>query len=223
MSVKRRQPISLTRLWGRCQRYRLSSRLPYGNGLMSVCGLLAYAAQVAAVAGVNLDGLALVDEEGHTDSGTRLNCGRLSGVSSGIALDARFAVCNLQRSLYRHLGQQDGAVRGIGNHLDHVAFLHILNTGNLVRRDRYLLECFLIHEDTASGILIEILIGATLYAYVLELEANLEGTFQHTAVSYILQFGNHNGVTFARLSVLEVDASPDLAIHADASSDFDFL
>ena len=90
-------------------------------------------------------------------------------------------------------------------------------------RDWNLLESLLIHEDTACGILIKILVRTTLHANILELETNLECTLKHTAVSNILQLGYHYCVTLTRLSVLEVDASPNLAIHADASTDFDFL
>ena len=70
---------------------------------------------------------------------------------------------------------------------------------------------------------VEVLPGATLHAHILQLEANLEGTLQHTTVADVLQLRDHDRVTLARLAVLEVDTSPNLAIHADACSDFDFL
>ena len=89
--------------------------------------------------------------------------------------------------------------------------------------DWNLLESLLVHEDVARGILIKVLVRTTLHTHVLELESHLECTLQHTAVGHILQLGNHNGVTLARLAVLEVDASPNLAIKTNTCSDLDFL
>ena len=86
-----------------------------------------------------------------------------------------------------------------------------------------MLECFLVHEDVARWVLVKILIRATLYAYIFEFETYLERTLKYTAVRYILQFCNHNGVTLAWLSVLKVNTSPNLSIKADTCSDFDFL
>ena len=49
-------------------------------------GLLAYTTEVAAIAGVNLDSLALVNEQRNTNLSTSLESSWLSSVGSSVAL-----------------------------------------------------------------------------------------------------------------------------------------
>ena len=198
--------------------YSLGPEHQAANGI-----LFLNAVEVRTVASVNLDKVALVDEERHTDFNTCLQSSRLGSVGSCIALDARLRVSYAQVGLNRHFGKEDSTVAGIGNDLNNIAFLHELHTSNLILVDRNLLEGLLVHEDATCWVFIEILIWATLYAYILKLESNLECALKHSSVGNILQLGNHYGVAFTWFPVLEVDASPDFAIHADASSNFDFL
>ena len=132
-------------------------------------------------------------------------------------------MCNGQSSLNRHLSEEDCTIRSICNNFYNVTFLHVVRTSNLVLRDRNLLESLLIHEDVTSWILIKVLIRTTLNTNILKLETNLEGTLKHTAVSNILQLCDHNGVTLAWLTVLEVDASPNFTIKTNTCSNLDFL
>ena len=130
---------------------------------------------------------------------------------------------NLKVGLDRHLSRKDGTVRSVGLDVNDVTFLHELPASDHVLGDRNLLESLLVHEDVASGILVEILIRAMLYTHVIELEANLERTLQHAAVSHVLQLGVHDSVTLSWLTMLEVNALPNAAVHADACTDLNFL
>ena len=51
--------------------------------------LLLSTSQIAAVAGVNLNEVALVDEQGNAHLNASLQCGGLQGVGGCVALDAR--------------------------------------------------------------------------------------------------------------------------------------
>ena len=184
---------------------------------------LAHAAHIAAVACVDCDSLTLVDEQGHTDLSTSLESGRLCSVGSCVALHTRLTMLNLKVGLDRHLSRKDGTVRSVGLDVNDVTFLHELPASDHVLGDRNLLESLLVHEDVASGILVEILIRAMLYTHVIELEANLERTLQHAAVSHVLQLGVHDSVTLSWLTMLEVNALPNAAVHADACTDLNFL
>ena len=74
--------------------------------------LLFGASQIRTVAGVNLDEVALVDEQGNTNLNTSLQRSGLQGVGSGVALDAGLGVGDAQNGLHRHLGVENGA--GVG-------------------------------------------------------------------------------------------------------------
>ena len=62
-----------------------------------------------------------------------------------------------------------------------------------------------------------------LNANVVKFEAYLKSTLKYAAVGNVLQLGIHYSVAFSRLTVLKVNTLPNATIHADASSDFDFL
>ena len=146
------------------------------------------------------------------NSGTRIS----TPVSSVAGLVALVAVSPLMPgSLWD--------TRSVGDNLDHVALFHVLAAYYKVVGDGYLFEGLLVHEYAAGGILVEILVGAALYAHVLKLEAYLEGAVEHTAVGDVLQLGAHHGVAFAGLYVLEVDAYPHLVVQAYAGAFLNFL
>ena len=186
-------------------------------------GLCVNASQVATIASIDLDNLTLIDEQWYTNDCSCLKCCRLSCIRCSVTLYTWLTVSDSKRCLNRHFCKKDCAIRGISNNLNNVTFFHIVRTCNLVLRDRNLLKSFLIHEDVTSCILIKVLIWATFNAYILELETYLECALKYSTISNILQFGNHDGVTFTWLTMLEVDTSPNLAIKTDASSNLNLL
>ena len=190
---------------------------------LSLRTLLLYALQVAAVASVHLNEVAFVNEEGHADLNASLKSGRLESVCGCIALDARLRVSNAEVSLDRHFTEEYGLCRSVRNDLDDVALLHEVNTSDEVASDRNLVVCLLVHEDIVFTLLVEILVGAALNAYILKLLADVETTLQHSAVNNVLKLNAHESVALTRLYVEEVDDEEKLAVHTDASSHLDVL
>ena len=133
-------------------------------------GLLAYTTEVAAIAGVNLDSLALVNEQRNANLSTSLESSWLGSVGSSVTLYTWLRVSDLQGSLCWHFSQEDSTVCSISNNLNYVTLLHVLTTGNVLLSDRHLLESLLVHEDATSSVLVEVLIRATLNANILQQE-----------------------------------------------------
>lgn len=186
-------------------------------------GLLLYTVEVRTIACVNLNKVALVDEERHAHLNTCLESSRLCGVGGCITLYSGLTVSDAKVGLHWHFCIEDSTIGSVGNNFHDITFLHILHTDNEVVGDGNLLESLLIHEDAACRVLIEVLIGATLDAHVLKLESHLECAVEHTSVGHVLQLCVHYCVSLSGLSVLEIDADPNASIHADACSFFNVL
>ena len=88
-------------------------------------GLLLYTAEVRTIACVNLNKVALVDEERYTDFNTCFKSSWLSSVCSCIALDTWLRVSNAEVCLNRHFSQEDRTIAGISNNLYDITFLLI--------------------------------------------------------------------------------------------------
>ena len=86
-----------------------------------------------------------------------------------------------------------------------------------------LVESLVVHEDVVLTLHVEVLMGTTLYANVLELLTDIETTLQYVTVNYVLQSGTHEGVTLTGLYVKEIDTEVQLTIHADAGTFLDVL
>ncbi len=74
----------------------------------------------------------------------------------------------------------------------------------------------------AQVVLVGELVGATLDAHLLDLDAyRREGVFEDAAVLQVLELRTHESGTLARLAVLEIDDQIGLAVHLDTHADFD--
>ena len=89
--------------------------------------------------------------------------------------------------------------------------------------DRNLVISFLVHEDVIFTLLVEVLVGTALHAYILQLLADVETTLKHASVNNILQLHTHEGVTLAGLYMQEVDDEEQFTIHTDACSHLNVL
>ena len=78
-----------------------------------------YAAYITAVAGIDLDGVALIDEQRHAHLSAGLHRGGLERVGRGVALDSGFGISDLQHSLHRHLRIKHRLGGSIADHLHH--------------------------------------------------------------------------------------------------------
>ena len=181
------------------------------------------ALQITAVTSVNLNEVAFVDEEGNAHLNASLQRSGLQGVGSGIALDAGLRVNNAEVGLHGHLCIEDGTVGSIRDDLHDVALLHILMSNHEFVVNGNLLEGLLVHEDTSGLVLVEILIGATFDDDVFQFLTDIEAALQYAAVADVLYLDDHNGVTLAWLTVLEIDAHPDATVHANGGAFFNVL
>lgn len=162
-----------------------------------------YAAYIAAVAGIDLDSVAGVDEQGYAYGCAGLHSGGLQGVCGGVSLDAGLGVGHLKDGLGGHLGIEHGVGAGVADNLHNVTLLHEVGSCDEFLGDGHLVECLLVHEDVVAAICIEILVGAALHTHVLEFFADVEAALEHAAVDDVLQFCAHEGVALAGLHVEE--------------------
>ena len=192
---------------------------PYGY----MTGVCFHAAYVRAVACVNFNSLAFVDEEGHAYCGARFYSGGFQCVGGGIALQARLCVGHLLLHLDGHVGIEHRVGRGIRHNIHHLAFQQEVHTVDEVVGNGDLVKSLLVHKLVVVAVMVEVLVGAAFHAHVFQLLADVEAALQHVSVHHVLQLGAHKRITLSRLYMQEVDAKVQLAIHADASSDFNVL
>ena len=181
------------------------------------------AADVGAVAGVDLDELSLVDEEGDAHLGAGLYGSGLESVGGCVAFEAGFGVSDLENGFDGHLGEEHGLGRSVGDYLYGVAFLHEGSAGDEFFLDRNLLESLIVHEDVVVAVGIEVLERAALHSHVFELLADVEAAFEYAAVDNVLELGAHKSVAFAGLNVKEFYTEVETAVHAYAGAVFDVL
>ena len=62
------------------------------------------------------------------------------------------------------------------------------------------------------------LIRATFYAYIFQLLTDIETTLDLTAFYNIFLCGTHDGITFTRFYVKEIDAEIEFSVQTDTSS-----
>lgn len=199
------------------------SILSFFHSIIILFRLFLHAVLIAAVASVDFDELAFVDEEGHTNLSAGLESCGLEGVGGGITLEAGLGVGDAEDGLDGHFGVEDGSGVGVADNFYGVAFLHVLNAGDEVLGDGELLEGLVVHEDVVFAIEVEVLEGTTLNAHVFEALADVEALLEHAAADNVLEGGAHDGVTLTGLYVEEVDAEVELAVHADANALLDVL
>jgi hypothetical protein len=126
-------------------------------------------------------------------------------------------------NLGRQFGIENSFGAGISHNLNILTFLHELHTCDLILGNRDLLESLVVHEDVVLTLLVEVLVGTTLYAYILELLTDIETTLQNVTINNVLECGTHEGVTLTGLYVKEIDTEVQLTIHADAGTFLDVL
>jgi len=181
------------------------------------------AVDVGAVAGVDFDGLAFVDEEGHAHRGARLDGGGLGGVGGGVAFEARLGVGDFQARLDGHFGVEDRVGRCVDDHVDDVAFLHEVDSGDEVFGDGDVVPCLLVEEVVIVALSVGVLEGAALDAYVFDGLADVESFFEDASGDDVFQLRAHDGVSLSGFHVEELDAEVELAVHTDAGAVLDVL
>jgi hypothetical protein len=193
------------------------------NGEAGRGPLFLHTSQIATIAAINLDCLAFLDEERHTNLSTSLNTSGLQGVGSSIALQSGLCPYDLQMYLNGNVGIEHGLGACVNDNFHVLALLEELHAVHLVGSNGNLFIGLVVHEYQVVTILVEILAGTTLNAYVLEALANVETLLDNAAVYDVLQGYVHDGVALTWFAMKEVDAEIKLAVHADASALLDVL
>jgi len=187
---------------------------------LEAMGLLLDTLDVAAVAGINLDFFALVDEERHTHLSTRLDGSVLEGVGCGITLDAWFGVGHFEGDNHRGLDKKDGIALSMHHEVTDFAFLEVLRATDEFLVNVDLLKRLLIHEVVTHLILIDILIRTTLDAHVVDFDTGVERLLDNETGHDILEFGANESRTLAWLHVKELDNVVVLAVELEAHTVF---
>ena len=146
-----------------------------------VVALLLHALNVASVACVDDNLVALFAEERYHDSSASLYSSLCQGVCGSVALSARLHVCYLECCLDRHLSCEDSLCRRVRNDLHDIAFLHVLASDNHVLVYVHLVKCLLVHEHSVLAVHVEELVWTVLYAYILKSLTDVEALLDDIA------------------------------------------
>ena len=176
---------------------------------------------VFAGAGVDLDALAFLDEEGHADLDAGFDGGVLHGVGGGVASEAGLGVGDDGLDERRQLAGQRGLGVGLDGDLNILAVLEELRGVDDLLGDVDLLVGLGVHEDMHVAFLVEVGVGTTLDADDVDLGAAGEGVLEHAAGLHVAHLGAHEGGALAGFHVEELNDGVDVVVEIDAKSVLD--
>src|SRR6056297_187819 len=177
---------------------------------------------VLALAGIDTNDLAFLDEQGHANRRSRFQGSRLSAAARGIALQARVGLDDLQLD---EIGRQNDQRIAVPEcHLAHVLFLQPLRRiadRRLARGE--LFECFRIHEMPELPVRIQIL--DFLFEDVGRLHgfAGLEGLLDRPARLQVSDPDAAEGLTLAGFDELVLDDVVGVAVKNDLQACLEFV
>src|SRR3954453_7807477 len=180
----------------------------------AISGSLGDAAEVAAVAGVDLDLLAGGDEQRHVDRMTGLQRRRLGATGRAVPLQAGLGVLHGQLHGGGELDVEDPPlVRGH----DRVLVLEQegLGVAHDLRRDLELLEGRGVHEDVRRAVVVEVLHRPLVDVGDLDLHVRVERLVHRLPGLDVLQLRAHDRTALAGLVVLEPDDGPQLSVEVE--------
>jgi hypothetical protein len=163
-----------------------------------------YALSVATVGGVHGDDVILVDEERNHDLGSGLEGDFLESRSrSGVTLDGRLCVGNLEGHVGRELAGKTTLFVCNEHHFDVLAFLHEIGVLHNIVREVDLLVGLFVHEVETVLVAIKELVGTPFDIDSLNLCTCGEGVFEDAAVLEVTEFGLDESRALAGFDVLE--------------------
>src|SRR6478672_431392 len=174
----------------------------------------AHAAEVRAVAGVDLDLGPLLEEERDVDLGAGLERGGLGATGGAVALQARLGVGDLEDDRGRQLDVEHRTV--VRRDLRGLVLEEVVGgvaDGGLGDAD--LVVGRAVHEDVVGPVLVEVLHVATVDVRGLDLDARVEGLVDDLAGQDVLELGPHERRALAGLDVLELHDGPELALEVE--------
>ena len=169
------------------------------------------ALHVLAVAGIDADVVADVDEQGHHQGVAGLQGAGLVGIGGGVALEAGLGVGDFHLNEVGGGNAESGALEELHGHVG--AFL---NEGdgifNLVVVQGQLLEGLNVHEVVQFAVVVNVLHFLGLDDGAGHLIGGVEGALNHSAGHHVLDLGADESRALAGLHVLEVNDVPHAAV-----------
>ena len=152
---------------------------------------------------INLNLVADVDKQRYRNLSTCLYSCRLGSTGSGVALESRLSICNLQFHEKRSLDGEDVAV--VGKYLYGLVLLDKLHrvTGQLLAESDLLISIG-IHEVEKVSILVKELHVNLIDSRGRELLCRTEGSLYYAAVDDVLNLCSDESSTLSRLNMLEL-------------------
>ncbi len=170
------------------------------------------ALQVLALLRVDLDPLALLDEERHVHHGAGGHRGGLRRAAGGVTLHPGLAGADLQRDVRRQIDADRQAVED-GDVEVHAVAEPLGVVADLVARHVDLLTGLGVHEHEVLALGVDVLELTRLDVGGLQLLARLVGPFEHGARRHVLDLDPGERLPLAGLDELEVDDGVRLAVH----------
>lgn len=168
-------------------------------------GSVIAATRVLAIFSVDIDDVALFDEQRDHNLSASFNNGRFGAALYSITLDARVGAHNLKTHSVWNLNSQH--VVAVLKHLHIQALLDELDdvVAELVGGQALLVKGVEVHEDKVVSIDVGVLHGDLFHIGPLNHLAGLEGLVDVAASGHVFQLGAHKGGALARLDVEELE------------------
>src|SRR5690606_22962039 len=173
-----------------------------------------YPSQVLAGAGVDLDRIALVDEQRNLDDETGLELGGLERAGDGVSPHTGIALDDLE---FHRVGQRHAdRLAPVEEDVDlRVLLEEVLRVAEHVLGEEGLVVGLLVHEVVVRPLLVEELHRTLLEVGTVELLAGPEVLLQDVARDERLVLGANEGATLAGLHVLELDDLVGMIVDLD--------
>lgn len=172
-----------------------------------------------ALAGVDQEHVAFVDEERHLNVQAGFDFRVLGRALRRVAFDARLGFDNLQLDAVRQVDPEDLAL--VAHDVDvHVFFEEVQFPLDLFFFQVDLIERFGIHERmlfTAGVQVLHLTVFDVSAAHVL---TRTERTLNGVAVAQVFQLGADEGSAFTRFNVLEIDNGEQVAVYFNGQACF---
>src|SRR3954454_21974608 len=172
------------------------------------------AAEVPAVAGVDLELLAGADEQRHLDLRAGLQRGGLGAAGGAVALQARVGVLDDELHGHGQLDVERGAV--VDGHDDLGVLEQVVRAvADGLGRHVDLVVGVAVHEDEVGAVLVQVGHRPLVDVGRLDLGAGVERLVDDLPREHVLQRGPHERATLAGLDVLAVGHRPELTVQVE--------
>src|SRR5665647_2323446 len=179
------------------------------------CGALTSdAAEVAAIARVDLHLLAGHDEQRDLDLQAGLDGRRLGAAGRPVTLQAGLGVGDLELDRRGHVDEERDAL--VDGHRDRAVLEEVvLGVAHRLFRDDELRVVGVVHEHVAVAVVVQVLHLAAVHGGRVDLGVGVERAVDDLAAQHVLELRAYDRVALARLVVLEPDDAPQLTVEVE--------